>query len=228
LAGAGNVPSAARNGAPGSEVPPAAPGQGAPAVDLVQPPGGSTLVYQNAANKDLPMDQLLHVDAQNFVGRDTGAVSFFLQPQWQANDPTNATLVQLGNSDTNPSGFAITKDGQSLHFTFADNSGAAPLDTSIAIDGWKPGEQHLVTASWGQSQDGGHSVASFYVDSQLVGQQQYNGQFQIGQGVPLNVGSGYGDPTQVVQGVLNNFKVYNQAPPPAQLGQAPSAGGPTK
>jgi hypothetical protein len=174
------------------------------------------------------MDKLLHVDAQNFVGRDTGAVSFFLQPQWQANDPTNATLVQLGNSDTNPSGFAITKDGQSLHFIFADNSGATPLDASVSIDGWKPGEQHLVTASWGQSQDGGHSVASFYVDGQLVGQQQYNGQFQIGQGVPLNIGSGYGNPAQVVPGVLNNFKVYNQAPPPWQLGQAAKTGSLTK
>ena len=213
-AGSAKAAAVAPNPAPGAEAP-SVQEQGAQPVNLVQPPGGLGLASQDA-NGDLPTDQRAHFDAKSMIGTGTGGVSFWLQPQWEANDSNSATLVQLGSGDTEANRLEIYKNGQSLNFTFAGSSGDT-TDIGAAIDGWQPGEKHLVTATWGQPGPDGQSQASFYVDGKLVGQQSYTGKFEAGNDVPLNIGSDYGD-GQTVPGVLSNFKIYKQALAPAQLG----------
>lgn len=219
LAGAGNP-------APASEVPPAVAEHDTSPGNLAQPPGGTQLGAHDPSN-NIPADQMAHFDAKNMVGSNTGAVSFWLEPKWEADNATNATLVQLGNSDTQVNGLEIYKDGQSLHLAFAGGSGD-PIDIGTAIDGWQPsGEKHLVTATWGQPGADGQSLVSFYVDGKLAGQQSYSGEFEAGQNLPLNIGSAYGD-APAVPGVFSNFRIYTQALTSQQLGQMHVAGTTTK
>ena len=84
------------------------------------------MVFYNAANKDLPTDKELRVDnAANLIGQQAGGLSFWLTPQWEATDTSRGTLVQLGAGDVHENALAITKDAQSLHFTFADGTNHA-------------------------------------------------------------------------------------------------------
>ena len=199
------VKNPARNGATGAE--PAPPSGEAPPLDLVQPPGGDTIHYPGVY--DLPTDSVLPLKAAQFFGPDTGALSFWLQPKWAADDPTTANLVQLGNVDQAASLFSISKDGQSLHFNFADSEGGG-LDANAPINDWQPGDRHLITATWGQPGPDGQRQASFYVDGTLVGQQAYGGTFELGPDSTLRIGTDNRNGT-AVPGIFSNFNVYKQA-----------------
>jgi len=197
-----------------------------PPADLVQPAGGSTVVFYNAANRDLPADKEFRIDdAAQVIGQQAGGLSFWLTPQWEAGDTSSGTLVQLGAGDVHENAFAITKDAQSLRFTFLDDSGAS-IDINAMTDGWQRDQRHLVTATWGLDADGKGQV-SFYVDGTLVGQQPYSGRFEVGQGVPLHIGADV-ESGRSLPGVISNFQLYNRGLTSGELGQAVASSGPTK
>ena len=135
-------------------------------------------------------------------------------------------LVQLGTADQVGNSFQIFKDGQSLHFSFADATGNGG-DATAAMDNWQPGEKHLVTTSWGQPGPDGESQVSFYVDGQLAGEQTYK-QFQLGSDSVLRIGQNAQNGPSV-PGQVNNFSIYNHALAPEQMGTAPApAAAPSK
>jgi hypothetical protein len=110
--------------------------------------------------------------------------------------------VNLGEGDAQQNRFEIFKDGQTLHFAFAANSGGQ-VDLSAAVESWQPGEQHLVSATWGGGQ------VTFYVDGKLAGQQPYSGQLEVGNNVPLTIGSDYVD-AATLPGRFSQFHMYKR------------------
>jgi hypothetical protein len=224
LAGTGNASAAGSNPAAGGPVRPAGPQSGAARVNPEQGvtifTGFDSCQGQPTCNA-FPTDSRIDIaDARNVIAGEAGAVSFWLEPQWDAKDTSRATLVNLGSGDTQQNRFEIFKDGQSLHLAFADNRGV-PSDLSAVIDGWQPGERHLVTATWGQGQ------VSFYVDGNPAGQQSYSGQLDLAKDTRLSIGSGYPD-SQTVPGVFLDTHFYKRALGPqevaTQAAAVPAAG----
>lgn len=173
------------------------PGAGASVAD------DSVLLFDASKQQEFRADSRLQIlDAKNVVSGDAGTLSFWIQPQWEGTDETSATLVQLGNAEAKQNALEIFKDGQSLRLSLADNAGAQ-IETSSAIGGWQPGEQHLVTASWGQG------AVAFYVDGQLVGQQPFTGHLDVPPQTPLDIGSGSSD-VGGLPGVISNFRMYKR------------------
>jgi hypothetical protein len=196
---------------------PAAEQPGSAPQDLTQPAGGAPIVNLTEDNRDFSADQMFRVIPGPLIGTEGGGISFWVQPQWEAGDQSNATLMNLGADGSQQNRFEIFKDGQSLHFALVDSTGAQ-VDIGSTIDGWQPGEQHLVTATWGQTADGKNEVL-FYVDGKLAGQQTSNGKFEVPQDVRLGIGSDYGD-GNTVPGVLSHVNVYKRTLTAAELGGA--------
>ena len=222
LAGTGSAPGVDRNPSVGGQI---TAGEPQPGAAPANPEQGVT-IFTGAENcqgqatcNAFPADSRLDIaDARNVIAGPAGAVSFSLEPQWNANDTTNATLMNLGSGDSQQNRFQIFKDGQSLHLAFADNSGVQN-DISTTIDGWQPGEQHLLTATWGPTQ-GGQGQVTFYIDGKSVGQQTYTGQLDVQQGTPLSIGSGYPD-APTVAGVFLDTHFYKRTLAPGEVaGQA--------
>ena len=219
LGGSGNVPPLPR----GSSAPPQV--EEAP-VELVQPAGGSTVVFANARNTDLPTDKDFRIDdAARVIGRQAGGLSFWLTPQWEAGDTGGGTLVRLGNDELQGNSFAIVKEGQSLRFIFTDSSGSG-IDSNTAIDGWRPDQRHLITATWGQGPDG-NSLVSLYVDGTTIAERPYSGAFEVGEDVPLHIGADV-ETGKSLPGVFSNFQLYNRRLAAAELEQVQENGGRTE
>lgn len=149
--------------------------------------------------------QFVIPDAGNITG-DSGTITFCLQPQWNGQDQTDASLVNLHTPNMWENRLQITKNGAYLRFLMADNTGKE-TGAGTNITGWQPGERHLVTATWGEA------LASLYVDGQLIGQQTYPGQLTLPPGTPMYIGSDYPGGIPGAQGSLSNFQVYNRLLP---------------
>ncbi len=187
--------------APAVEAAAAEPGQNPNAVASVF--GEGVVLFDSSKQQEFPADSRLQIeDAKNIISGEAGTISFWLQPQWDGSDQTSGTLVQLGNAEAKQNALEIFKDGQSLHLSLADNS-RTQVETSSLIDTWRYGEQHLVTATWGQG------AVAFYIDGRLVGQQPFAGQLDVPPQTPLDIGSGYPDAT-TLPGVLSDFRMYKR------------------
>ncbi len=153
--------------------------------------------------------QLAIPDAANLTG-DAGTVTFCLRPQWSGNEPTDASLVNLRTPNVFENRLQIAKNGQNLRLLMADNTGHE-AGAALNISGWQPGENHLVTATWGQA------LTSLYVDGQLVDSGTYQGELQIAPGTPMYIGSDVPGGIAGAQGSLSNFQVYNRALTPEDV-----------
>jgi hypothetical protein len=137
------------------------------------------------------------------INPQAGTISFWIQPDWQGSDQTDASLVQLREQNTFENRMQITKNGEFLRFIFADNTGMES-GAGYQINNWQPGDQHLVTATWGDA------LTTLYVDGQKVGQQPYSGQLEVKPGTPLYIGSDYPGQQPGAQATLSQFQVYNR------------------
>jgi hypothetical protein len=61
-------------------------------------------------------------DAGN-INPEKGAISFWLQPDWNGTGPGNASLVQLREQHTWENRMQIFKNGDGLRFIFTPNTG---------------------------------------------------------------------------------------------------------
>ncbi|MFI5397555.1 MAG: LamG-like jellyroll fold domain-containing protein [Candidatus Binatia bacterium] len=146
-------------------------------------------------------------DAGNLSGEE-GSISFCLQPQWSGADPSNADLVDLHTPNAWENNLKIFKNGNGLRFLLWPNSG---IETGVAakIDAWQAGQWHPVTATFGSDPNTGANTVSLYVDGVLVGQQPYDGQFQIPQ-QPLYIGDNVPAGSPAARSSLMNFQAYNR------------------
>jgi len=145
-------------------------------------------------------------DAGSLVG-DAGTISFQIQPDWAGSDAVDASLVQLRDPNQWQNRIQITKNGQYLRFLFTDNTGVES-GAGVAIANWQPGDNHQITATWGDQ------VASLYVDGRLVGQGNFDGQFQPQPTTPLHIGSDFPGGQPGAQATMSNFQLYNNVHPP--------------
>jgi hypothetical protein len=150
-------------------------------------------------------------DAGNLTG-EAGSISFCLQPQWGGNDISNAGLVDLETPNVWGNRLKIFKNREYFRFSIWPNSGAES-GVSAGISGWQPGQWHPVTVTFGPDPNTGVNTASMYLDGALVGQQPYDGQFDVPQ-QPLYIGSGLPGGEPAAGGALKSFQAYNRVLPP--------------
>jgi len=106
-----------------------------------------------------------------------GAISFWLQPAWDATNEDAASLVRIGDDR-----LRISKSGTYLRFEIM-NADGQPTALGMPIAEWNPGEWHQVVTTWD-----GH-VISFFADGRLVGQNAYEGQIELPPNPRLYVGT---------------------------------------
>jgi hypothetical protein len=138
---------------------------------------------------------------------EAGTFSFTVQPDWSGQEETDASLVQFRNPNDWNNRIQITKNGQYLRFIFTDDTGNES-GAGIAIR-WDPGEQHQVTATWGEDPVTGQKLASLYVDGRLAGQSPYYGSFSPPSG-PIYIGSDLPGGGPGARGLLSDFKLYDK------------------
>lgn len=124
-------------------------------------------------------------DAGNASG-DAGTMSLDITPDWEGPANTNHSLAQIQHENQWANRIELVKNGRFLRFIIADDGGKE-TDISYPLDAWQAGEQHRVTATWGDGQ------TQLYIDGQLVGENRYPGKINIPSGVPLSIGSPLGN-----------------------------------
>ena len=82
-------------------------------------------------------------------------------------------------------------------------------------DSWPADEWRQVTVTWGDRMN------AMYVNGQLSGTAQYEGGFQILPKMMLHVGSNYSDTPSSLNGSVSQFRVYNRALTPDEVGVLP-------
>jgi hypothetical protein len=109
---------------------------------------------------------------------------------------------------------SLWRNGSYLRFVWFDDNGIEN-NLGVSIPNWVAGEQHNVTATWGDA------LMTMYIDGQLAGQTTYSGQFSVPPGMPMFLGS---NPTNHVPGAgatLSNFKAYGRALTPEEVAAGP-------
>ncbi|MBI1815491.1 MAG: LamG domain-containing protein [Deltaproteobacteria bacterium] len=139
---------------------------------------------------------------------EAGTISFKIQPDWSGAEETDASLAQLRTPNEWDNRLQITKNGQYLRFLLADDTGHES-GAGIPIR-WQPGEEHTVTATWGEDPTTGQKLASLYVDGRLAGQSPYYGNFIPPNG-PLYIGSDHPGGGPGARGTMSDFQAYNRA-----------------
>lgn len=145
---------------------------------------------------------------------EAGTFSFNVQPDWSGPEETDASLVQFRNPNDWNDRIQITKNGQYLRFIFTDDTGNES-GAGIAIR-WNAGEQHQVTATWGEDPVTGQKLASLYVDGRLAGQSPYYGNFNPPNG-PLYIGSDLPGGGPGARGTISDFKAYDRRLAPDEI-----------
>jgi len=97
----------------------------------------------------------------------------------------------------------LVKNGEFLRFIVTPDSGQE-ADISVRINDWQAGQQHDVQASYGNGQ------TFLYIDGKLAGSNQYTGQLQFPQGIPLRVGGDYpGSNYAPFNGTMSSVNITN-------------------
>lgn len=167
----------------------------------VAPLDAQGITFESGSGAKFAADaQFIVPDAGGLTG-EAGTVSFNLQNEWTGNDSTDASLLKIRNPNDWSDRIEITKNGQYLRMALFDDAGNES-GVSTAIN-WQPGEQHQISASWG---DG---VVTMSVDGRQVGQGTYPGTVNFRSGTPMFVGSDVPGGQGGARGTLSDIKVYN-------------------
>jgi hypothetical protein len=155
-------------------------------------------------------------EAGNLTGEDGGSISLCLQPQWNGNENIDANLVDLHVPNTWENHLRLFKNGDSLRFILWPNSGQ---ETGVAmkIANWQALQGHALTATFGPDANAGTNMISLYADGTLVGQQAYEGEFDVPRGQPLYIGSDAPGGEPGAGATLSNFQAYNRVLPPDEV-----------
>ncbi|MFQ5666498.1 MAG: LamG domain-containing protein [Candidatus Binatia bacterium] len=193
-----------------------------PLEDSPEAEDGETAVFEKGVTFDgkgavFSADSEFVVPNAGNIKGDAGTLSFSLEPQWGGGDEGDASLVQLRTPDVWENRLQIFKNGRYLRFLFTDNTGQE-RNIATTIDNWEPGQQHKITATWGEA------LQSFYVDGHLIGQQTYSGTLDVQPGTPLHIGSDIPNGGPSAGATISQFQVYNRALPPDQIGRLASRG----
>lgn len=173
------------------------------------PPLSNEAVTIDEQGAHFQMDAQYEIPNAGNLNGEAGAVAFCLQNEWQGGDDTNASLVQLRNKALYENRLQVFKNGRYLRFILAPNTGMES-GAGIPIDSWQPGQQHHIAAVWGRNPDTGDNMAALYVDGRLVGQETYDGSFEVSPGTPLLIGSDYAGGATSAGGTMSSFQGFSQ------------------
>lgn len=153
---------------------------------------------------DIGEDSVLTFPNAGNVNADQGSIAVDITPQWNGNDPTDNSFMQLRTENEWNNRMQLVKNGPFLRFILTDATGHE-ADISYRIDHWQQGEEYKVTATWADGK------TNLYVNGQPVGSNEYPGPFEIPPGTPLYVGSDLpGGSYKGANGRLT-ARVYNRA-----------------
>jgi hypothetical protein len=172
----------------------------------IQPEKGDAPVAAQGITFDSGAGAKFAADAQFVVPNaggltgEAGTISFNLQNDWTGSDNTDASLMKIRDPNQWADRVEITKNGQYLRMGLWDNAGNES-GVSVPIN-WQPGEQHQITAAWG---DG---VVTLAVDGRSVGQSTYPDKLIFSPTAPMYIGSDVPGGQGGARSTLSDIKVY--------------------
>jgi hypothetical protein len=130
-----------------------------------------------------------------------GTISLWLQPAWDAMSQDDASFVRIGDDR-----IRVYKSATHLRFEVTDANGQ-PIAVDMPFTDWNPGEWHHLLTTW----DGRNAphVISFFVDGNIVGQSQYQGEIELPRKPKLYVGTNAPD-QPVAPGLVADVKVHTR------------------
>jgi len=181
---------------PPSKDPNAAPAEGDP--DDEHNTDDSDVAYDSGAGKVFDTASQVEIKDAGPINGGAGTISFWVDPQWAAHSPEDATFVQLGNGD-----LQIVKDGDLLRFQFLDRNGMQN-EGVVDIGEWQSGDSRNVIASW----QGG--MFTLFVDGAQAFMNYAPSPPAFVNGTNLFVGSSYPDGTPAAAANLSDLLVLNR------------------
>lgn len=134
---------------------------------------------------------------------EAGSISFWVRPESEHSDTENASLVQLRSHFEFADRLQVWKDGASVRMVFADSTGTESGAT-YASPSWAQDEWRLVEVTWGDGEN------ALYVNGELAGKSQFEGQFRVRPDTLLHIGSNYSEDPRSLTGTINQFRVYDR------------------
>jgi hypothetical protein len=139
----------------------------------------------------------------NNVNPDAATISMKVQPDWSGGDQSDNALLELRGEHDWSNRIELVKNGEFLRFIVTPDSGQE-ADISVRITDWQAGQEHDVQASYGNGQ------TFLYIDGKLAGSNQYTGQLNFPQGIPLRVGGDYpGSNYGAFNGTMSSVQITN-------------------
>jgi hypothetical protein len=168
-------------------------------------------VLDDAKGVVLSADSVLSFPALGNIYAEAGTIDLTIEPEWDGADVGNNTIVRIEEPNQWNNRIRIVKNNQYLRYQFFDNTGAE-RDINFKIDHWQAGDQHQITASWVEGR------TSLYVDGQLVGEKEYPGALELGEGSSVELGAqpGLGGFSGAAARV-SDLTIYNQAMNPGDF-----------
>jgi hypothetical protein len=159
-------------------------------------------------------------DAARLTGK-SGTISFWIEPEWNGNADSDASLVQIRQANMWENRLQITKNGRFLRFLFTPETGMEG-GAGADISNWQAGNRYLVTTTWGETATG-EKLASLYINGQLVGQHPFDGEFAVPPGAGINIGSDLPGGVPGAQATLSDVLVYKRMLAPDEVASLASS-----
>jgi hypothetical protein len=161
-------------------------------------------------------DSQFVVPNEGHVSGDAGSIAFTLQPQWGGEDQSDASLFQLREPNVWDNRLQIFKNGDFLRFLLTDNTGSE-TNVGAMVNGWQANDPHQITATWGRG-DQGQGVMQFYIDGNMVGQQNFDGQLELNPNGSIYIGSDLPGGISGANATLSQLKIYNRQLQQGEIG----------
>lgn len=160
-------------------------------------------------------DSKVVVPDAGHINNQAGSISFWMQPEWEGSEVTDAFLADLEIPHTWRNRLRIMKNGGWLRFMFFDNTGDES-GTGADITKWMPGEWHHVTANWGEPDPSGAHRLSLYVDGTEIGSNLYAGEMEYPSGGALIIGNSFVG-QHGARSAITSFEVYQNPLAPDRI-----------
>jgi hypothetical protein len=155
-------------------------------------------------------DAQLFIPSEGNINSAAGTLTFWMLPDWAGDVESQSWILHLGPLNTWANRLDIFKDYAYLRLLICPDSG---IESGVGPDirGWKKGDRHLITATWG---DG---VVALYIDGASVGARDYDGELDFGPNPPLFLGSGNPQVKAGANSNIRNFQIYTRALNPDEV-----------
>lgn len=160
-------------------------------------------------------DSELAIPIAGKITGEAGSISFWVRPESEETNTENASLVQLRSHYQFADRLQVWKDGASVRMVFADSTGTES-GAMYASPSWAQDEWRLVEVTWGEGEN------ALYINGELVGKSQFEGQFRVRPDTLLHIGSNYAEDPRGLTGTINQFRVYDRTRDADEIGASVS------